>query len=195
MTRRFRRCLANGCTRARALGLALDGEGRPGACPPSPPLWRTSRRCSVTTPMAWARSCRSAAPWRRRSPLLELAPQPQTSGRLAVGDSVPEPRCAGRDLQRQAWQWAQANGAGDGSLPSGRQIARQYDRHERVGAPRQALRLRWRVQRRSRIRSAGGGAGSRSGAPAARVSASARCAARMGRKPGSLRKLGQCSQM
>ena len=42
-------------------------------------------------------------------------------------------RGTGRDLQRQAWQWAQINRAGDGSLPSGREIARQYDRHERWG--------------------------------------------------------------
>jgi hypothetical protein len=40
---------------------------------------------------------------------------------------------AGRDLQRQAWQWALAHRAGDGSLPSGREIARRYDRHERWG--------------------------------------------------------------
>lgn len=40
---------------------------------------------------------------------------------------------ATRDLRRQAWQWALANRAGDGSLPSGREIARQYGRHERWG--------------------------------------------------------------
>jgi len=40
---------------------------------------------------------------------------------------------SGRDLQRQAWQWAEANRAVDGSLPSGREIARQYGRHERWG--------------------------------------------------------------
>ncbi len=40
---------------------------------------------------------------------------------------------AGRDLQLQAWQWAQINRTGDGSLPSGREIARQYGRHERWG--------------------------------------------------------------
>ena len=40
---------------------------------------------------------------------------------------------AGRDLQRQAWQWALANRAGDDSLPSGHEIARQYGRHERWG--------------------------------------------------------------
>jgi hypothetical protein len=39
----------------------------------------------------------------------------------------------GRDLRRHAWQWALANRAGDGSLPSGREIARQYGRHERWG--------------------------------------------------------------
>ncbi len=50
------------------------------------------------------------------------------------GSSVPEQeRAGGRDLQRRAWRWAQANCAGDGSLPSGRQIARQFGRHERWG--------------------------------------------------------------
>jgi Recombinase len=42
-------------------------------------------------------------------------------------------RGASRDMQWQAWQWALANRAGDGSLPSGREIARQYGRHERWG--------------------------------------------------------------
>jgi Protein of unknown function (DUF2637) len=37
------------------------------------------------------------------------------------------------DLRWQAWQWALANRAGDGSLPSGREIALQYGRHERWG--------------------------------------------------------------
>ena len=40
---------------------------------------------------------------------------------------------ASRDLQRQAWHWALAHRAGDGSLPSGSEIARQYGRHERWG--------------------------------------------------------------
>jgi hypothetical protein len=39
----------------------------------------------------------------------------------------------GRSLQRQAWQWALDNRTGDGSLPSGREIAQQYGRHERWG--------------------------------------------------------------
>jgi hypothetical protein len=52
--------------------------------------------------------------------------------------SVPGSRRAGhggasRDLQRQAWHWALANGASDGSLPTGRQIANQYGRQERWG--------------------------------------------------------------
>jgi hypothetical protein len=33
----------------------------------------------------------------------------------------------------EAWQWARANRASDGSLPSGKAIARQYGRHERWG--------------------------------------------------------------
>jgi hypothetical protein len=32
-----------------------------------------------------------------------------------------------------AWRWAQDNRAEDGSLPSGKDIAQQYDRHERWG--------------------------------------------------------------
>ena len=40
---------------------------------------------------------------------------------------------ADRDLQRQAWQWALAHRADDGSLPTGREIADQYGRHERWG--------------------------------------------------------------
>jgi Protein of unknown function (DUF2637) len=37
------------------------------------------------------------------------------------------------DRRWQAWQWALANRADDGSLPSGRQIGLQYGRHERWG--------------------------------------------------------------
>jgi hypothetical protein len=36
-------------------------------------------------------------------------------------------------VRQRAWQWALVNRAGDGSLPSGREIARQYGRHERWG--------------------------------------------------------------
>jgi hypothetical protein len=76
--------------------------------------------------------------------------EPQISLREAVGGTAPRPRQersgpsrhrerpdihggASRDLQRQAWQWALANRLGDGSLPSGREIARPYSRHERWG--------------------------------------------------------------
>jgi Protein of unknown function (DUF2637) len=40
---------------------------------------------------------------------------------------------AGRDAQVLAWQWAQTNRSGDGSLPSCKDIGRQHDRHERWG--------------------------------------------------------------
>jgi hypothetical protein len=39
----------------------------------------------------------------------------------------------GRDVQREAWCWAMDNRASDGTLPSGREIARQYGRRERWG--------------------------------------------------------------
>jgi hypothetical protein len=42
-------------------------------------------------------------------------------------------RLSGRDLQQQAWRWALAHPASDGSLPSGLEIARQHGRHERWG--------------------------------------------------------------
>jgi hypothetical protein len=39
----------------------------------------------------------------------------------------------GGELQLQAWQWALAHRADDGSLPSGKTIAGQYGRQERWG--------------------------------------------------------------
>jgi Protein of unknown function (DUF2637) len=39
----------------------------------------------------------------------------------------------GGELQLEAWQWALAHRAGDGSLPSGKAIAGQYGRQERWG--------------------------------------------------------------
>jgi hypothetical protein len=39
----------------------------------------------------------------------------------------------GREAQVRAWQWALANQSIDGSLPSGRDIGRHHDRHERWG--------------------------------------------------------------
>lgn len=40
---------------------------------------------------------------------------------------------SGKDLQRQAWHWALTHRTSDGSLPSGREIAGQYGRHDRWG--------------------------------------------------------------
>jgi hypothetical protein len=66
--------------------------------------------------------------------LCECAQDSRPSGdsvaRLENSDVVV---AGGRDLQRQAWQWAQAHCAADGSLLSGREIARRYGRHERWG--------------------------------------------------------------
>ena len=49
------------------------------------------------------------------------------------GEGLAGRGAAGKELQRQAWHWALAHRAGDGSLPSGRQIARHYGRQERWG--------------------------------------------------------------
>jgi hypothetical protein len=52
----------------------------------------------------------------------------QTSGDMSARHSA-----VGTDLQREAWQWAQANGTIGGSLPSGWAIGRQFGRRERWG--------------------------------------------------------------
>jgi hypothetical protein len=57
----------------------------------------------------------------------------QLSEPRPLGDASGGRGGASGDLRRQAWQWALANRAGDGSLPSGREIAGQYGRHERWG--------------------------------------------------------------
>jgi Protein of unknown function (DUF2637) len=74
----------------------------------------------------------------RRSATGGARPQERSADSQSSCDSAAEPERVGlagggRDLQRQAWQWAQANRAGDGSLPSGREIAGRYGRHERWG--------------------------------------------------------------
>ena len=70
-----------------------------------------------------------------QQPTDSVAPRPRRhssgAGRRAEGSGASG--SAGRELQRQAWQWALAHRAGDGSLPSGSEIARQYGRHERWG--------------------------------------------------------------
>jgi hypothetical protein len=74
---------------------------------------------------------------RRNAASVAYPQQPSDSQRdqgLASGqmESVAD-NGIGRDLQRRAWQWADANRGGDGSLPSGRAIADQFNRHERWG--------------------------------------------------------------
>ena len=39
----------------------------------------------------------------------------------------------GQAVQMNAWRWAQDNRADDGSLPTGKEIAKHYGRHERWG--------------------------------------------------------------
>ncbi len=70
----------------------------------------------------------------------EGSPVPSHRSKKAVAPVAPaagaERRGAhkvGDDLRQQAWQWAVANRALDGSLPSERVIAARYGRHERWG--------------------------------------------------------------
>lgn len=95
-------------------------------------LMRQVRR-SAKGGEAWVRSP-GASHVRRAAdavPAAKAMPAPTGPRRLTEGSGHRE--AAGRDLQRQAWQWAQGNRAADGSLPSGREIARQHGRHERWG--------------------------------------------------------------
>jgi hypothetical protein len=62
--------------------------------------------------------------WRPRGGLRQVCIAP------APGTDWPS---GSREVQRQAWVWAQDNRTSDGFLPSGKQIARQYGRHERWG--------------------------------------------------------------
>jgi len=61
-----------------------------------------------------------------RAPGRVVGQRPEVRGPAVLGH-------AGRDTQVLAWRWALANRAGDGSLPSGRDIGRQHGRHERWG--------------------------------------------------------------
>jgi hypothetical protein len=60
-------------------------------------------------------------------------PRHRSSGSAPRSEELGGQSSASQDLRRQAWQWALANRAGDGSLPSGREIAGHYGRHERWG--------------------------------------------------------------
>jgi len=79
--------------------------------------------------------------WRRQSPgsqVGQIAIAGAKAGQPTATDRSPQRKrqggvTAGGDLQRAAWQWAQANRGHDGSLPSGKEIARKYGRHERWG--------------------------------------------------------------
>jgi hypothetical protein len=55
------------------------------------------------------------------------------AGRRAPQRRHNSQRAGGRELQRDAWQWALTNKAANGSLPSGKVIADRYGRHERWG--------------------------------------------------------------
>ena len=86
-------------------------------------LMRQVRRTAAGE--AW-RAASSLAPPRRREPVNDSRGQ-------SVRTRPELRRAAGQDVQRQAWQWALADRAADGSLPSGKAIAARFGRHERWG--------------------------------------------------------------
>jgi hypothetical protein len=76
------------------------------------------------------------SPSRRRSRRASSPATTAVAGTAAVIPSRQQPdrqRTLAGQTQLNAWRWAQDNRAGDGSLPSGKNIARQYGRHERWG--------------------------------------------------------------
>ena len=87
-------------------------------------------RASTTSHHGSARTLRRSRP---AGPAASTGGPAPVQG-LALVPPRPAPgRAAGRELQRQAWQWALAHRGADGSLPSGKQIADRYGRHERWG--------------------------------------------------------------
>jgi hypothetical protein len=81
---------------------------------------------------------RGRRPQQFRAPALAAAKPPPASAAELRLVRPPELRqgnrnLAGVDLQRRAWQWALANRAPDGGLPSGAAIAAAHGRQERWG--------------------------------------------------------------
>jgi hypothetical protein len=77
-----------------------------------------------------------AGPFRQRSRLPRGQPErvsPAARPAVQRPDPAVRPAKRGREAQVLAWQWALANRAGDGSLPSGRDIGCEHGRHERWG--------------------------------------------------------------
>jgi Protein of unknown function (DUF2637) len=89
------------------------------------------------------RQVRRAADSSSSGPRPRRAPSPATSAGTAQvgttkvsvsGERPSRQRAAvGHEVRLDAWRWAQNNRTTDGSLPPGREIARQYGRHERWG--------------------------------------------------------------
>jgi len=73
----------------------------------------------------------AASPFTRRP--VATRPAPARTEVMAHSGSRRTRRGTGSDLRQQAWQWALENQAVGRPLPSGREIARQYGRHERWG--------------------------------------------------------------
>lgn len=80
------------------------------------------------------RQVRCAAPGLRTS----IAKSPRSAEHrnepVAVSSSrIRSGSLGGAEVRRQAWDWALANKAADGALPSGKAIGEHYRRHERWG--------------------------------------------------------------
>jgi Protein of unknown function (DUF2637) len=106
--------------------------------------------------MRQVRRAAEAGTSRQRSGRSRSQPERASSaGRPAVQRAAAgeRPGVRGRQAQVLAWQWALANRAGDGLLPSGRDIGRQHCRHERWGRPSWLPTPRW--HRRSAAGAAG----------------------------------------
>ena len=86
--------------------------------------------------MRQVRRAAEVSPSRQRSRHASSLATTAVAGTAAVIPSRQQPdrkRELAGQTQLNAWQWAQDNRARDGALPSGKDIARQYGRHERWG--------------------------------------------------------------
>jgi hypothetical protein len=97
-------------------------------------LMRQVRRSAAASGKPQSRRSGSRASHREPGETLTGASQAardRAPGRRGQGGAGSD--SAARGTQRQAWQWALDRRASDGSLPSGREIARQYGRQDRWG--------------------------------------------------------------
>jgi hypothetical protein len=102
-------------------------------------LMRQIRRSAATRALPGARQhpAELAGPQTEELASPRSVPRRQGASPVAVSASDSRPKAGVADgsrvLQRRAWQWALANRRPDGSLPTGTEVAREFQRSQRWG--------------------------------------------------------------